>query len=103
VLGAKTEPLALPVPTFEFVGNLGANLNLTEAEVRVLQEETERAVIQEGVVTRFALSQGITALARRTDTADFDRKVELERYGFEMLDRDVEKLLAAGRTPATRN
>lgn len=100
VLEAKVTVLQLPAPTFEFLGRIGENFGLNDAEVEVLREEGQHAMVQEGGPTRFAISQGWTALARRTD--DFDRRTELERHGFRWLTDDATRLLEAGRVPAPK-
>jgi hypothetical protein len=100
VIAAKESVIRIDEPTFEFVGRVGARLDLTDAEQSVLNEEVVRAQIDEGGLTRFALTQGVTALARRSDS--FDRRTELERAGWTILTSDTSKLLAAGRVAAKR-
>jgi hypothetical protein len=97
VLEAKVTPVALPAPMFEFLGRIGESAGLNEAQVEILREETQRATVEEGGVTRFALSQGWTALARRTP--DFDKRTEWERTGFAWLTDDATRLAEAGREP----
>jgi hypothetical protein len=88
------------LPLFEFLGNVGAKFDLTEKETEILKEE----VVQDMAVGRyetgvnaFAVSQGMTALARRVGEDDFDRRRELEVAGWEILTSPVEKLLKAGK------
>lgn len=99
ITAAKNEVLALPLPTFEFVGNVARTLDLTEAESAVLQEEVVKSQMVEGGLTRFTVSQGVTALARQTD--NYDRRTELERAGWTILDGST-KLLEAGKAAARR-
>lgn len=100
ILSAKAEVLALPAPVFEFLGRIGEQARLTDGELALLRTETERAVIEEGGTTRFALSQGWTAAAKQLDT--FDKRTEWERTGFQWLADDTTALLAAGREPTHR-
>jgi hypothetical protein len=94
--------LTLPpdLPMFEFVGNVAAKFELTEKETEVLKEEIVKDLqvgkYETGLNT-FAISQGMTALARRVGEADFDRRTELEKAGWEILVSPVEKLLKAGK------
>lgn len=98
LLTAKTEKVerAKDKPLFEFVGNIGLNLGLNTDQVEVLKEETQRAIIEEGGETKFAFVQGITAVARQM--TDYDRRLEVERTGFQFLNDDPSALLALGRT-----
>ncbi len=93
---AKAEIITLPekVPAFEFIGNVGKSLGLTERELDVLQEETVRSRVEEGGFTKFSIAQGVTALARESNG---DRRAELERAGWNIITQDTQRLLAAGR------
>lgn len=98
---AKVERLALPVPAVEWLGNIGTRYQLNDGERALLQEEALRSSVEEGGFTRFAVSQGVTALARQVP--DFDRRTEIERIGWEVLTSPTKALLAAGNDPARRN
>ncbi len=102
IAGAKTDVLLLTeaTPRFEFIGNIAKNLVLNETETEVLREEVMRSTIEEGGLTRFAVAQGVTALAR--ESTSFDRRVELERAGWTIISNDTSKLLAAGRVSTGR-
>lgn len=97
LLVAKTETIALPAaqPVFEFVGNMGLNLGLNQTEIEVLKEETTLAIAEEGGRSRFAFVQGITATARQM--TDYDRRLEVERAAFAILNDDASALLKLGR------
>jgi hypothetical protein len=104
-----TNALTLPadLPLFEFVGNVGVAFDLSKAEAEILREETSRDLIAgqyETGFNQFALSQGVTALARRVgdEGGDFDRRVELERIGWEVLTSPVARLLDAGKARAAK-
>jgi hypothetical protein len=105
VLVAKTEPVERPaaMPLFEFVGNIGGALGMTDAETDRLKEETVKSVAEEGGEVKFAFIQGITATAR--EMTDYDRRLEFERQGFALLNDDAGALLkmARGLTTKTRN
>lgn len=94
---AKAEPVARPKdrPLFEFVGNVGLNLGLTNEQTELLKEETQRAIIEEGGETKFAFVQGITAVARQM--TDYDRRIDVERSGFQFLNDSPAALLKLGR------
>lgn len=100
IITAKATILSPEQPVFEFIGRLGENLQLTEGETDVLKEEVVRSNVIEGGFTQFSLSQGVTALARQT--SDYDRRVELERAGWEIISNDSTRLLEAGRNSARR-
>lgn len=86
------------LPMFEFVNGVGLKFDLTETERQILAEEVVKDVAQAGYgFNQFALSQGMTALARRVGGQDFDRRVELERTGWEILTSPVEKLVKASK------
>ncbi len=97
LLTAKTTEIVKPndVPLFEFVGNMGLNLGLTQLETETLKEETQKAIIEEGGSTQFAFVQGITAVAR--EMTDYDRRLEFEKSGFAILHDEPAKLLQLGR------
>lgn len=101
-LAAKGEPIEVPakVHRMEFIGNVGANLGLTLDETELLKEETTGATVREGGFTRFAAVQGITAVARQV--TDYDRRVELERHAFRLLEDDAGALLRLGREIADK-
>jgi len=107
LLAAKTEAVELPVPLFEWCDNVGERLGLNDSQRDLYKEETSKAVIEEGGRTRFALTQGLTALARQTE--DFDRRAELERTGWSWLESTPSELVKLGaevakkRTIAKRN
>lgn len=94
---AKVEPLNRPKdrPLFEFVGNIGLSLGLTTEQTEVLKEETQRAIIEEQGETKFAFVQGITAVARQM--TDYDRRLDVERSGFQFLNDSPAALLKLGR------
>jgi hypothetical protein len=98
--------LKLPedVPLFQFVDGVGLNFDLTEVERDILKEEVMNEVSAmpsqnrlAGAVSQFTLAQGMTALARRVNSGEaggnFDRRVELERAGWEVLTSPAEKLV----------
>lgn len=96
LLVAKTEEIKRPeAPLFEFVGNVGLNLGLTQGETELLKEETGKAVVEEGGEVKFAFIQGITAVARQM--TDYDRRLEVERTGFQLLNDDASVLVKLGR------
>jgi hypothetical protein len=97
LLSAKTETVERPhgKPLFEFVGNVGLNLGLTVDQTELLKEETQNAIIEEGGEVKFAFVQGITAVARQM--TDYDRRLEVERTGFQLLNDDAGALLKLGR------
>ena len=97
---AKATLIETDIPMFEFVGRLGEQLQLTDAESEVLKEEVVRSNIVEGGFTQFSLAQGVTAMAR--ETKDYDRRVELERAGWTIIESDATKLLAAGKAATRR-
>lgn len=102
LLIGKVERVRRPTdtPLFEFVGNVGLNLGLTSDQTDALKEETTKAIMEEGAETRFAFVQGITAVARQM--TDYDRRLEVERVGFQLLHDDAGALLKLGRD-AERN
>jgi hypothetical protein len=91
------------VPLFSFVDGVGLNFDLTETEREILKEEVMNDVAVQsqnrlaGAVSQFTLAQGMTALARRVNSGEaggnFDRRVELERAGWEVLTSPAEKLV----------
>lgn len=97
LIEAKVDKVARPTekPLFEFVGNVGLNLGLSNEHVELLKEETLRAIGEEGGETRFAFVQGITAVARQM--TDYDRRLDLERTGFQLLNDDAMALVRLGR------
>ena len=83
--------LPADVPLFTFVERVGKRYDLTQAETEILKEEVTSDKWQRGgELTRLNLVQGVTATARRTE--DFERRVELERLGWQLLDSPVERL-----------
>jgi hypothetical protein len=82
-------------PLFEFVGNLGMNLGMTQTETEKLKEETVKSISEEGGEIKFAFVQGITAVAR--EMTDYDRRLEFEKSGFAILNDDAGALLKLGR------
>lgn len=88
------------LPLFEFVGNIGGNLGLTDEQTDLLKQETHAAILEEGGESQFAYVQGITAVARQM--TDYDRRVELERSGFELLNDDAGALLKLGQDATKR-
>jgi hypothetical protein len=98
IAAAANEVVKLPedVPVFEFVGNIGKHYDLTEREIDALKNEVaeERATSPWGSdLTRFAVAQGFTALAR---TATPERRDELQRNGWAVLEDTTTTLLRAG-------
>jgi hypothetical protein len=86
------------LPMFEFVGNVAAKFELTQKETDILKEEVANDLAVGGyTLNPFAVSQGMTALAKRIGNEDFDRRTELEKAGWEILISPVEKLLKAGK------
>lgn len=101
VLWAKATIVNRPeAPLFEFVGNIGTNLGFNEAQIDDLKAETQKSVIEEGGEVKFAFVQGITAVARKM--TDYDRRLEVERAGFQLLNDDAGALVKLGRD-AERN
>jgi hypothetical protein len=101
-LVGATAPITTPfeVPLLEFVSNVGVTFKLNKKEVGILQEEVVNELRVTGApVSRFAISQGLTATARRIgdNDRDFLRRADLERIGWRVLEDPVEKLLKAGR------
>lgn len=103
IISAKATLIEQPqdVPQVKWIQNLGAALELTEAETDLLTAETFKSVAEEGGFTKFAVSQGITATARQLP--DFDKRVELENAGWNVLDGDVAVKLAATARSARDN
>jgi len=97
---AKATIIEPSIPTFEFIGRIGEQLQLTDGEAEVLKEEVVRSNMIEGGFTQFSLAQGVTALARQS--TNYDRKVELERAGWQFIEQDATKLLAAGKAAAKK-
>lgn len=90
--------LPADLPMFEFLGNVATKFDLTSKETEILKEEVVQDMQAGGYrLNGFAVSQGMTALARRMGEEDFDRRTELERAGWEILTSPVEKLLKAGK------
>lgn len=100
ILSAKATIINPEAPMFEFIGRIGERFELTETEQEVLKEEVVRSNMIEGNFTQFSLSQGMTATARQLD--NYDRRVELERAGWEIVSNDTKKLLEAGKQSAKR-
>lgn len=96
IVMAKVDVVERPdVPLFEFVGNVGLNIGLTLKETDQLKEETLNSIREEGGECRFAFVQGITAVARQM--TDYDRRLDVERTGFALLNDDAGALLKLGR------
>lgn len=97
MLTSGTEQIVRPAdkPLFEFVGNIGLNLGLSQAETEQLKEETQKSIMEEGGEIKFAFVQGITAVAR--EMTDYDRRLDFERAGFAILNDDAGALLKLGR------
>lgn len=97
IVMAKIENLPRPAgkPLFEFVGNVGLNLGLTQTETELLKEETQKSIIVEGGETRFAFIQGITAVARQM--TNYERRIDTEHAGFQLLQDDASALVKLGR------
>lgn len=95
-------PLLLPekVTMFEFLDGVGEWVGLLESEKELFQEAVTQNMMKRGQqqMTRFAVSQGLTAIAKESTT--FQRRSELEREGFEMLTSDVEKIINAAKAHA---
>ncbi len=107
IAAAAAEPITLPsdLPSFEFVENVGKRWKLNDTERRVLAEEFTRETATSPLgpdVTKWALTQAMTATARRTKGDDFARGLELETAGFEILTSAGERLRAAGLGGAKR-
>jgi len=104
LLSAKQEVVKLPdVPLFEFVGNVGAALDLTLEQTETLKQETLKAQLEEGgsvngQATKFSFVQGITATARQM--VDYDKRYDIEREGFRLLQDDHSALLKLAREGA---
>lgn len=100
VLAAKTEQVALDGPLFDWIDHTSEKLGLNETQVALYKEETTRAVVQEGGQTKFALVQGLTALARQQN--DFDKRTELERTGWQWLEGSTADLVKLGKEATRR-
>jgi hypothetical protein len=102
VARAKVTTVERPagVPLFEFVGNVGASLGLGEGETELLKEETVKSIAVEGGETHFALVQGITATARQM--TNYDRRLDVERSGFALLNDDAGALLKLAQVEVKR-
>jgi len=87
---------------FEIVERVGMSMRLNGAEQKVLQSELlNDLLLNEGatpVVTRFNVSQALTATARVGYDADGDddRRTELQRLGWQVLTDPIDQLLKAG-------
>lgn len=105
LLLAKAENVTRPaeVPLFQFVGNIGNALGLTDTETETMKAETMHSVGVEGGETRFSYVQALTATARQM--TDYDRRTEYERAGWKLLQGDTTELLklAAEGAKASRN
>jgi hypothetical protein len=100
LLQGMGQPLALPesVSPFDFIDNVGQTFELSEAEQRILKDEVLAELTSTGrELTPFAVSQGLTATARRVGVDDFERKEELEKLGWKVLGDPVTALLKAGK------
>jgi hypothetical protein len=96
-------PLVLPpeLPMFEFLGGVAELHDLSASETEIFKEEVVgdlgRSQYPAGL-NRFAVAQGLTALARRMgEGGDFERRVELERTGWQVLTSDAEALVKAAK------
>jgi hypothetical protein len=102
---AAGEPIVLDEkPIFEYLDGVGARFEMSEEERDILKEEVthERAVSSLGpTLTRWTVSQGITATARRLD--NYDRQVELESAGWTVLTDPTEALIKAAGKKSKRN
>ena len=109
IAAAKGTAIDLPaeVPMFDFVENVGVHFDLGEGERKILKEEVARELSRGqtgGRLTPFVISQGVTATAKRIGAAEggngtaFDRKVDLEHVGFEIIEDPLADLLKAGLT-----
>lgn len=105
VLKAHGTVIEPEIPLLEFVGNVGARFELTDAEVAVLKEEVSADQIDAAVrfpnseprrLTQMNLSQGFTAIAKAADS--FERRTELQELGFKILTDPLQDLLRAGRS-----
>lgn len=102
ILSGMNTPLfaADPLPMFEVAKRVSVSLRLTTAEQEVLQEALVQDVMLNTTptVTRFNVSQAVTATARIgfDATGDDERRTELERLGWQVLEDPVERLLKAG-------
>lgn len=97
MIASGNQEIARPAekPLFEFVGNMGLNLGMTQAETDRLKEETVKSIAEEGGEVKFAFIQGITATAR--EMTDYDRRLEFEKSAFAILNDDASALLKLGR------
>lgn len=92
------------VPVFEIAERVGMAMRLTSREQDVLQQELLNDLLlntgNAPVVTRFNVSQALTATARigYDDDQDDERRTELQRLGWQVLTDPVEKILKAGET-----
>jgi hypothetical protein len=104
LLNAKQEVVKLPdVPLFEFVGNVGAALDLNLDQIETLKAETLKSQLEEGgsvagQATKFSFVQGITATARQM--TNYDKRYEIEQAGFRLLQDDHSALLKLAREGA---
>jgi hypothetical protein len=96
---AAGQPLALAVPLFDFVQNVGRKFDLSEREKVLLNEEFTMEMGRTAVTvpTRWTLSQAFTAAARRMGEGEdqFDRKVEMEELGWKVMGNATTALLEA--------
>lgn len=101
IVKAKANIVEPEIPVFDFIDNFGEGyLQLTDGEAAVLKEEIVRSNMVEGAFSQFSLAQGVTATAKKVDS--YDRRVELERAGWEIINTDTTRLLEAGRAAAKR-
>lgn len=96
LLAARTGAFEAPKgePMFEFVGRIGAAVGLNEDERKVLSTELEHSIVEEGGSTSWAVAQAFTATARSVQ--DEDRRVAMQRAGWDIVSGRTQQLLKAG-------
>lgn len=99
---AMGEPLALPpeVPLLTFVDHVGMRFDLSDRERELLQQEVtaELITVQQRTPSAFNIAQGFTAMAKQAN--DFQRKQEIETFGWQIIDDPTATLVQAAKDAA---
>lgn len=95
VANAKAAELPLDRP-IEWIGNLSTRLGLGAAEADAVKEAFVEARGVERSTTQFAVAQAFTAAAQHAPS--FDRRVEFEAIGWDVLIENTDRLLQRGRS-----
>ncbi len=106
LLNGMATKIELPeeIGQFTFIENVAGTFDLSETEQNILREEVLNELqVTRNPLTPWAISQGLTAMARRIGTGDMERKQEIERLGWRVLDDPVEKLVKAATAKARNN